>query len=141
MEKAYGGVIINDQGLVLLREPKNHFDGYVWTFGKGKPNPGESAEETALREVKEETGVIAKIMAKLPGSFVGGTTDNEYFLMAPVEDTGKFHWETNSVRWATQSEAEQLIGLTKNAIGRARDLAVLKAAFVVFGGLKHSSSS
>lgn len=32
---AYGGVMINDRGEVQLREPVNHFGGYVWTFAKG----------------------------------------------------------------------------------------------------------
>lgn len=31
---AYGGVVISRDGYFLLREVKNHFDGYVWTFAK-----------------------------------------------------------------------------------------------------------
>ncbi|MGH9919477.1 MAG: hypothetical protein ACRD6W_11505, partial [Nitrososphaerales archaeon] len=34
----YGGVVFNLAGAVLLREPKNHFDDYVWTFPKGRPD-------------------------------------------------------------------------------------------------------
>jgi 8-oxo-dGTP pyrophosphatase MutT (NUDIX family) len=103
MKKAYGGVIINGAGQVLLREPANHYDDYVWTFAKGKPDPGETPEETALREVKEEIGVVAKIVTKIPGSFDASTTSNEYFLMVPVEDTGGFHWETKAGRWANST--------------------------------------
>jgi 8-oxo-dGTP diphosphatase len=132
MNKAYGGVVINEQGLVLLREPRNHFGGYVWTFAKGRPDPGETAEETALREVKEETGVKPRIVAKIPGSFPGSTTDNEYFLMVPVEDTKKFEGETQSVRWVTQSEAEQLIVQTTEVAGKKRDLRLLQVAFEMF---------
>src|SRR5512133_543972 len=40
--KAYGGVLVDDNGLVLLRSPKDHFDGYVWTFPKGRVDQGES---------------------------------------------------------------------------------------------------
>jgi hypothetical protein len=29
--KAYGGVLLTRGGRILLREPANHFDGYVWT--------------------------------------------------------------------------------------------------------------
>lgn len=53
---AYGGVLLNAEGQVLLREPTNHFDGYVWTFAKGRPELGDEPEQTALREVREETG-------------------------------------------------------------------------------------
>lgn len=45
---ACGGVLINDQGEVLLRQPAGCYDGYGWTFPKGQPAPGESLEETAL---------------------------------------------------------------------------------------------
>jgi hypothetical protein len=32
MKKAYGGVVINPSGHVLLREPTGHYKGDVWTF-------------------------------------------------------------------------------------------------------------
>lgn len=124
-----GGVIVNGEGKVLLREPTGHFDGYVWTFPKGQPKPGESAEVTALREVLEETGVEAKILKRLPGSFVGGTGETVYFLMRPVRKTGCWDRETRAVCWVSQEEAEHLIAETTNLVGRARDLQVLAAAF------------
>lgn len=34
LKLAYGGVIVDTEGRVLLREPSDHFDGYVWTFSK-----------------------------------------------------------------------------------------------------------
>jgi ADP-ribose pyrophosphatase YjhB (NUDIX family) len=127
-EIAYGGVVINDQGKILLREPSDHFDGYVWTFPKGRPSSGESPEETARREVQEETGVIGEIIEQLSGSFDGGTTENVYFLMSFVKDTGRFDKETQSICWATPAEAKRLILETTNKIGRERDLRVLEDA-------------
>ncbi|MEO8452715.1 MAG: NUDIX domain-containing protein [Gemmatimonadota bacterium] len=127
---AYGGVVIRKNGDVLLREPANHFDGYVWTFPKGRPNPRESPEETALRETLEETGVRASVVAQIPGDFLGGTTVTRYFLMTEVAEgteLGAFEWETVSVRWVAMEEARRLIGLTTNERGRKRDLAVLEA--------------
>ena len=38
---SYGGVVIDVWGRLLLRTPTNHFDGYVWTFPKGRQAPGE----------------------------------------------------------------------------------------------------
>ena len=57
----FGGIVINDFGYVLLRKPKDQFGGYVWTFPKRAARPGESPQETALRSVREETGVEATV--------------------------------------------------------------------------------
>ena len=124
---AYGGVLIDDTGRVLLRQPRNHFDGYVWTFPKGKHDKGETPEQAALREVREETGYDARITGILPGAFPGGTGTTAFFLMAPQGEPRTFEWETQAIRWATPAEAEALIRQTTNPIGRARDLAVLQA--------------
>ncbi len=83
MKKAYGGVIINARGQVLLREPAGHYKGDFWTFPKGKPEFLESPERAALREVLEETGYRAEILAKIPGSFDGSRTRNEVLPDGP----------------------------------------------------------
>ena len=140
MKKAYGGVVINLAGRVLLREPTHGYHGYAWTFAKGKPLPGESPAETALREVFEETGVRAKIVLKLPGTFAGPRTSNEYFLMSLLEETGQFDSETAAVRWATRQEAAELILQTVKPRRRRRDLRVLKMAYAFFEGLAQQSS-
>ncbi|MFW5876816.1 MAG: NUDIX hydrolase [Myxococcota bacterium] len=134
MKQAYGGVIMDARGRVLLREPTNHHDGYVWTFPKGGPDADESPEDCALRETNEETGVRARIVGRIPGTFDGGTTTNTFFLMEPVDETGDFHWETTSVRWAEPDEARTLLAKSTNAIGRKRDLAVLEAALAARNG-------
>ncbi len=131
MKRAYGGVVINSHGQVLLREPAGHYKGDFWTFPKGKPEADESPEQTALREVLEETGYRVAIVAKLPRSFNGARTSNEYFLMAPLENTGHFDAETQAIRWATAREARQLIQLNLKPKRRRRDLPVLKLALAL----------
>jgi 8-oxo-dGTP pyrophosphatase MutT (NUDIX family) len=126
--RAYGDVVIDAARRILLRRPKGDFDGYVWTFPKGRPDPGETLEQTALREVKEETGYSAKVVGKVPGSFRGGTSITEYFLMSPVGSPARFSAETSAIRWASFDKAAKLIGMTTNKIGQARDLSVLGAA-------------
>jgi len=56
-----GGLVFNAAGEVLLIRDRN---GY-WVFPKGHVEPGESPEETARREVAEETGVEARVIAKI----------------------------------------------------------------------------
>jgi 8-oxo-dGTP diphosphatase len=136
MRKAYGGVVINSKGLVLLREPADHYKGDVWTFAKGRPFPGESPKETALREVLEETGYQAQIATKIPGCFDGKRTSNEYFLMFPIESAQHFDEETQSIRWASPAEARQLIQLNRRPNRRRRDLRVLKLALALFRSLE-----
>lgn len=68
---AYGGVVFDEAGLVLLRKPKGEYDGYKWTFPKGRPDPGESPEAAALREVFEESGVKACIIGKFQEALQG----------------------------------------------------------------------
>lgn len=78
---AYGGVLIDKAGHVLLREPTGHFGGYVWTFAKGRIAKGETPEQAALREVREETGYEAHILGLIPKVFRGTTTTTGFFLM------------------------------------------------------------
>ena len=113
--RAYGGIVVNDEGRVLLTRPRGHFDGYVWTFPKGRPDAGERPEEAALREVKEETGYSAMIARRLLGRFEGGTSVTEFFLMAPVGLPVPFdEEETSEILWATTAEAAKLIAMTTN---------------------------
>jgi 8-oxo-dGTP pyrophosphatase MutT (NUDIX family) len=129
--RAFGGVVVDPEGRLLLREVAGHFGGYVWSFAKGRPEPGEAPRETALREVLEETGVQARILLPLPGTFGGTTTRSHFFLMTADTRTVDLDFrsrETSRLRWALPDEAHQLIQQTTDTTGRERDLAVLEAA-------------
>ncbi len=55
-----GGVVMMEDQVVLRRTAKGEY-----LFPKGHIDPGETEEETARREVAEETGVEAEIVAPL----------------------------------------------------------------------------
>ena len=55
-EQSAGGVVLLGNAILLLRK----YNG-DWVLPKGKIEPGETHEEAALREVREETGVKATI--------------------------------------------------------------------------------
>ena len=125
--KAFGGVLVREDGKILLREPKGHYGGYVWTFPKGRADAGESAEEAALREVREETGYRARIAGRLPGVFKGDTSTTLFFLMAPAGPQEPFDMETEATVWVDLEEARTLVSRNTTAAGRARDLDVINA--------------
>ena len=64
MKLASGGMLCNDAGQILLRRVTNDFGGYRWTYPRGRPDPGETPEQTALRETLEETGYTAEIIGQ-----------------------------------------------------------------------------
>ena len=118
--------------VVLVHRPR--YDD--WSLPKGKAHRRESDEDTALREVLEETGYAANIIAALPKAF-GGTTGKStaFFLMKPVGAQGQPSWETAQTRWVRFDEAPALIAQTTIAEGRSRDLAVLQEAQSVLASL------
>ena len=59
-EVSAGGVIFKDNGILILRKQNGE-----WVMPKGHVDPGERAEEAAVREVFEETGVRAKVIGEV----------------------------------------------------------------------------
>ena len=101
----------------LLIKPKGK---ERWQLPKGLIDKGESAEEAALREVKEEGGVEAKIIKKIDTikiffhyNFPGAPEDLvfktiTFFLMEYLQDTKEgpdYEVEIDKVVWLPFSEA------------------------------------
>jgi 8-oxo-dGTP pyrophosphatase MutT (NUDIX family) len=73
-----------------------------WVLPKGHIDPGETPEQAAIREIREETGVRAEIVAPAGGitfPFRGETARVALFLMrcvaeGPAEEARTVHWGT-----------------------------------------------
>lgn len=61
-EISFGGVVVRD-GEVLVIAPAGRPE--VTTLPKGRGQPGESEQDTAAREVREETGIEPRIRERL----------------------------------------------------------------------------
>jgi bis(5'-nucleosidyl)-tetraphosphatase len=92
--------------LLLVRSS----DGECWLFPKGHIEEGETAEQAALRETREEAGVDARVITALGRSQYirrGKQIDVEYFL---VEYLGELEPdEPREQRWCTCEEALELL--------------------------------
>jgi 8-oxo-dGTP pyrophosphatase MutT (NUDIX family) len=115
-----GGIVVSterDRPSLVVGMRRRGRDGVTWTLPKGTPSPGETTEETALREVFEETGLEVRIVGPLPSieyAFIqDGTRIRKtvhYFLMEPVGgDLSRHDHEFETVRWVPFAEAGALL--------------------------------
>jgi 8-oxo-dGTP pyrophosphatase MutT (NUDIX family) len=91
----------------------------LWALPKGTPEPDETIEETALREVREETGVEVepdgpigevKYWFSRPQDGVRYYKTVHHFLLRPVGGDPSLHdHEFDEVRWFPVQEALRLL--------------------------------
>jgi 8-oxo-dGTP pyrophosphatase MutT (NUDIX family) len=136
--RSAGGVVIDDrpdgQRWVLLIARRNAAGRPQWTLPKGRIEDGETREEAALREVREETGYGAEILDEI------GTIDywfvwrpdqiryhkfvHYYLMVTDGEPPGERDDEAECVEWVPADIA--LVRLAhrneRNLVKRAREL-------------------
>ena len=115
-----GGIVVryeSDQPSLVVGSRRRERDGRTWTLPKGTPHAGESREETAIREVEEETGLQVRITGPLDSIeywFVqSGTRIHKtvhYFLMEPIGgDLARHDHEFDEVRWIPFDHAPTML--------------------------------
>lgn len=113
--KASGGVVVRSTPdgpveVLLIHRPR--YDD--WSLPKGKDDPGETAQQSALRELFEETGYRGRIVDKLGDQHY--TVNNgrpkvvAYFIMRPGRfdkfDPGA---EVDETRWVDLDTAREML--------------------------------
>jgi len=115
-----GGIVVSanrERPALVVGMRRRGRDSVTWTLPKGTPDAGETVEETALREVGEETGLEVRIVERVSSieyDFVqGGARIHKtvhYFLMAPTGgDLSRHDHEFERVRWVPFDEAGGLL--------------------------------
>lgn len=104
----------------------------VWGLPKGTPAPGESLEQTALREVSEETGLQVRIVEKI-GTIQYWFSRNgvryhkwvhHYLMQAVGGDTGAHDVEYDRVEWFPAEAAAKVLSFKNEAkiVEKARSM-------------------
>ena len=133
-----GGIVLREGGTghqLVLGKRRHDRDGVTWSLPKGTPVPDETTEETALREVGEETGLEVRILAPvgpIEYFFVqSGTRIHKtvhYFLKEAVGgDMAHHDHEFEDVRWVDLADAETLMSFPteRDIVARALPIAGL----------------
>ncbi len=107
-----GGVVVKGEGRGLRVLVIRSSDGTRWVFPKGHVEPGESAEQAATREVREEAGVdttVRRFAAR--ARYEQGTRQVEvcYYLLEYRRDVAAS--EDREARWCTPGEAQRLLSI------------------------------
>jgi len=115
-----GGLVIRAVGgqpEIVVGRRKRERDGFVWSLPKGTPEEGETREETALREVREESGLEVRILSYFDAisySFVRTGERIEktvhYYIMEAIGGSfEQYDKEFDELRWVRMDEAVRLL--------------------------------
>jgi 8-oxo-(d)GTP phosphatase len=135
--RAAGGVVrrvdLTGPQVLLVHRPR-YGD---WTFPKGKANPGEADEQTARREVEEETGLRCELIAELPSTAYRDSRGREkivrYWTMRPESGSFTPHDEVDTVSWVGDADGAARLSYP-------RDVDVLRAVPPPLLVVRHASA-
>src|SRR5919197_3173118 len=98
--RAAGVVVVRDGRIAVVHRPR--YDD--WSLPKGKLDLGESFQEAALREVREETGLTCRLEEELePAHYLakGRPKVVRWWRMTVVDEVDDPDDEVDELRWLT----------------------------------------
>lgn len=119
-DKSYGIIAVHNDKFLLLKQNKGH-----WGFPKGHKEGNETDQESALRELKEETGITHCLLSNFPPISEDYFLVNEgkpdwhkvvqYFVgFVENEDVSIQKTEIMDYKWATFNEALETLTYDNN---------------------------
>ncbi len=113
---AIGVVVRRGTDFLLLHQYRFIVDEYVWAIPSGGVEPGESLEQAAIRELREETGLVARSLRLLMKCYASYGCSNQQFVIFLAEDLQPSpqgdNYDPNEViswRWFTREEVLQMV--------------------------------
>jgi len=114
--RAAGGLVHRDGHVLLVHRPK--YDD--WTFPKGKAADGEVDIACAVREVREETGLLCATERELPATeyvdALGRPKRVRWWLMVPLEGEFEPTDEVDEIRWEEPADAAALLSYERDLV-------------------------
>ena len=130
-EVSYGGVVVRgDEMIVIVPRGRRRVLG----LPKGGPMEGETPEQTAAREVREETGITAHVRERLGqvdytyrrGGRNIAKTVHFYLCLFEAGDTADHDHEVDDARWMPLREARRRLSYPGERAMVERALSVLR---------------
>jgi len=117
--RAAGGVVCRSNGSGKTQIVVVHRPGYDdWTLPKGKVDPDETAEECALREVREETGYKCELGRPLGcTAYVDRRGRNKvacYWVMHVISGRFRAGGEVDRMVWMSVADAIKRLTYTRD---------------------------
>jgi len=134
-EFSSGGAVFKKEKGKILWLVCRHSGYHKWVLPKGLIDKGETAEQTAVREVEEECGIKTRIIAKIPEPEKYIYTMNgqkifklvQYFLMEYISgDIADHDFEMEAVEWLEFDKAKERLNFhgAKTVLEKAKNLLV-----------------
>ncbi|HUA73928.1 MAG TPA: NUDIX domain-containing protein [Solirubrobacteraceae bacterium] len=115
-ERSAGGVVVREQEVVVIVPTRRASDGSkVLALPKGHIDPGETSLQAAVREVREETGIVGEPVTELGETRYWYRRDGRtipksvsFYLFRYIEgDTADHDDEVEEARWIALEDAQR----------------------------------